>query len=183
MKKQTKSAREIKEDKVTAFSEKIEKAKTVTFADYRGLTANQLTELRAKVKNVGGEFLVEKNNLIKISLKSTKHQIPSGQDQLLVGPTAAIVAYDDEIAPIREIAESNKNFGLPIFKFGFFNENFLTSENVEKLSKIPSRDALLQKMVASLNSPLYGIVSVLSANLKNLVYTLSAIKTRKETNT
>lgn len=179
MKKHTKSAREIKEEKVLSLTEKIDKAKTVTFADYRGLTANQLADLRAKVKATGGEFLVEKNNLIKLSLKATKHKIPADQENLLTGPTATIVAYDDELAPIKELSESNKISGLPTFKFGFFDENFLNAEDVEKLSKIPGKDILRAKVVGSLNSPLYGIVSVLSGNLRNLVYALNAIKEGK----
>lgn len=176
-KQKAKSAREIKEDKVQSLIEKLQKAKTITFADYRGLSANQLAELRAKVRTGGGEFLVEKNNLIKLSLKATHHKLP--EESLLTGPTATIVAYDDEVAPIKEIAESNKSVGLPTFKFGFFEENFLSSEDVEKLSKIPGKDALRAKVVGSLNAPLYGIVSVLSGNLRNLVYALNSIKEKK----
>ncbi len=180
MKKHIKSAREIKEEKVASLTEKIEKAKTVTFADYRGLSANQMAQLRAKVKDAGGEFLVEKNNLIKLSLKSTKHKIPAGQEELLTGPTATIVAYSDEIAPIKEIAESNKNFGIPTFKFGFFDETFMGPADVDRLSKIPGKDVLRAKVVGSLNSPLYGIVSVLSGNLRNLVYALNSIREAKQ---
>src|SRR3989344_4498773 len=182
MKQKTKSAREIKEEKVQSLTGKIGRAKTITFADYRGLTANQLAELRLKVKASGGEFIVEKNNLIKLSLKATKHKVPADEENLRKGPTATIVAYDDELAPIKEIAESNKNFGLPTFKFGFFDENFMAADDVERLSKIPSKDVLRAKIVGSLNSPLYGIVSVLSGNLRNLVYALNAIKDQKETN-
>lgn len=180
MKKHIKSAREIKEEKVASLTEKIEKAKTVTFADYRGLSANQIAQLRAKVKDAGGEFLVEKNNLIRLSLKSTKHKIPADQEELLTGPTAAIVAYNDEIAPIKEIAESNKILGIPTFKFGFMDETFMDFADVERLSRIPGKDVLRAKVVGSINSPLYGIVSVLSANLRNLVYALNAIKERKQ---
>lgn len=179
MKKHTKSAREIKEEKVQSLTEKIGKAKTITFADYRGLTANQLADLRSKIKLAGGEFMVEKNNLIKLSLKATKHKVPTDQENLLTGPTATIIAYDDEIAPIRELAESNKAVGLPSFKFGFFEESFLNSDDVERLSKIPGKDVLRAKVVGSLNSPLYGIVSVLSGNLRNLVYALNQIKEQK----
>lgn len=176
-KKITKSAREIKEEKIKSLTEKLTRAKTITFADYRGLTANQLAELRAKVKAGGGEFIVEKNNLIKLSLKATKRTLP--EEDLLTGPTATVVAYEDEVAPIKEIAESNKNFGLPAFKFGYFEQDFLSSESVEKLSKIPGKDVLRAKVVGSLNSPLYGIVSVLSGNLRNLVYALNQIKEKK----
>src|SRR3989304_3509584 len=122
MKKPDKSAREIKEEKVNALVEKFKKAKTLTFADYRGLTANQIAALRGKIKAAGGEMLVEKNTLTKLALKSTERTIAKENDPdntLLTGPTATIIAYEDEIAPIKESALTSKEVGLPIFKFGF----------------------------------------------------------------
>ncbi len=182
MKKHTKSAREIKGEKIQNLAEKFKKAKTLTFADYRGLTANQIAILRSKIKASGGEMLVEKNTLISLALKDSGHKLEKSQDPkgtLLTGPTATILAYEDEIAPIKETAQSAKEVGLPSFKFGFFGLEFLNSQGLESLSKIPGREALQAKLVGSLSSPIYGIVGVLGANLRNLVYTLSAIKDSK----
>ena len=179
MKKQDKSAREIKEGKVDALVEKFGKAKTLTFTDYRGLTANQIATLRGKIKAAGGEMLVEKNTLTSLALKISGHTISKENDPqgtLLTGPTATIIAYDDEIAPIKESAQSNKETGLPIFKFGFFGQDFLNSYAVESLAK----NVLQAQLVGSLASPIYGIVSVLGANLRNLVYTLDQIKNQKQ---
>lgn len=184
-KKQNKSAREIKEEKVIALVEKFQKAKTLTFADYRGLTANQIATLRGKIKAAGGEMLVEKNTLTTLALKTTGHKISkenNPDNTLLTGPTATIIAYDDEIAPIKESAQSNKETGLPIFKFGFFGQDFLNSQAVESLSKIPPKNVLQAQLVGSLSSPIYGIVSVLGANLRNLVYALDQIKNQKQAN-
>ncbi len=185
MKKQTKSAREIKEEKVNALVEKFNKAKTLTFADYRGLTANQIAALRGKIKASGGEMLVEKNTLTSIALKASGYSISKENDPentLLTGPTATIIAYDDEIAPIKESAQNSKETGLPIFKFGFFGQDFLNSQAVESLSKIPPKNVLQAQLVGSLSSPIYGIVSVLGANIRNLVYALDQIKNQKAVN-
>ncbi len=185
MKKQTKSAREIKEEKVNALVEKFQRAKTLTFTDYRGLTANQIAALRGKIKASGGEMLVEKNTLTKLALKSTGHTIAKENDPentLLTGPTATIIAYEDEIAPIKESAQNSKETGLPIFKFGFFGQDFLNSQAVESLSKIPPKNVLQANLVGSLSSPIFGIVSVLGANIRNLVYALDQIKNQKGVN-
>jgi len=186
MKKHTKSARELKEEKVKNLAEKFKKAKTLTFANYRGLSGNQIATLRSKIKTSGGEMLVEKNTLISLALKDSGHKIEKDQDPeetLLTGPTATILAYEDEIAPIRETAQSNKEIGLPSFKFGFFGLEFLNSQGVETLSKIPGRDTLQAKLVSSLSSPIYGIVGVLGANLRNLVFAINAIKENKSQRT
>lgn len=184
-KKQHKSAREIKEEKVNDLVTKFQKAKTLTFADYRGLTANQIAALRGKIKAAGGEMLVEKNTLTKLALKSTGHTISKESDPentLLTGPTATIIAYEDEIAPIKESAQNSKETGLPIFKFGFFGQDFLNSQAVESLSKIPSKNVLQASLVGSLSSPIYGIVGILGANLRSLAFALNAIKVKKEVN-
>ncbi len=182
MKKVAKSAREKKEEKIQSLAEKFKKAKTLTFADYRGLSANQIATLRSKIKASGGEMLVEKNTLISLALKDSGHKLGKTEDPegtLLTGPTATILSYEDEIAPIKETAQSNKEIGLPSFKFGFFGLDFLNSQGLESLSKIPGRDALHAKLVGSLSSPIYGVVGVLSANLRNLVYALDQIQKKK----
>ncbi|OGE09703.1 50S ribosomal protein L10 [Candidatus Curtissbacteria bacterium RIFCSPLOWO2_01_FULL_42_26] len=184
MKKQQKSAREIKEEKVAAIVEKVGRAKSLTFTDYHGLAAVQIAKLRAKIKEAGGEFLVEKNTLFSRALQDTKYKIPASPARFaesrqagrlntkLTGPTAAILAYEDEISPIREIAASYKELGFPTFKFGFLEKNLLDATQLEKLSKLPPKDQLRAQFVGSLAYPIYGFVNILSANIRNLVSVL-----------
>src|SRR5579872_1712733 len=122
------SAREIKQGTVATLSEKIQKAKTLAFADYRGLTVNQISDIRNKVKEAGGEVLVTKNTLMKRALKSNDY--PAFEDENLKGPTATVFAYEDEIAPIKVIADANKATGIPSFKFGFFNKDLLDTKGL-----------------------------------------------------
>lgn len=174
-KQKTITAREIKEETVKSLGEKVSKSKTLVFADYHGLTVNQISDLRAKIKDAGGEMLVTKNTLMKRAL--TSNQLPDTSNQL-VGPTATIFSYDDEVAPTKAVAEAAKVTGIPKFKFGFFGRDFMDTAAVEALSKIPSRPELHAKLVGSLSSPIYGFVSVLSANIRNLVSILDQLAKR-----
>ena len=176
MDKTIKSAREKKEDKVASLAEKISKAKTITFSNYHGLSANQISDLRTQIKKSGGEFLVEKNSLIGLALKKNKLKVPAEQ---LQGPTAATIAYEDEVAPIKDIAKSNKETGLPIFKFGFFGTDYIDEEGLGKLALIPSHDVLQANLVGTLAFPIFSFVYVLKANMNNLVYALSEIQKQK----
>lgn len=166
------SARQIKIQTVASLAEKIKDAKTLAFADYRGLTVNQISDLRNKVKAAGGEVIVTKNSLIKRAL--AKNQLPAATEQL-TGPTAAVFAYEDEIAPVRAVAESAKATGLPSFKFGFFGKSLLDSAGLSELAAIPSKPELAAKVVGTLSSPLYGIVTVLAANIRNFVSVLDQV--------
>src|SRR3989344_7222818 len=158
-KQKTISAREIKEQTLATLTQKVASAKTLAFADYRGITVNQFSEFRKKVKEAGGEVLVTKNTLMKRALSANKL---SADDSLLTGPTATIFAYEDEIAPIKISAETAKVSGIPSFKFGFFGNDLLDIAGLNQLAVIPSKLELQAKLVGSISGPLYGIVSVLS---------------------
>lgn len=164
------SAKEIKVESVRSLSEKIKRAKTLAFADYRGLSVNQISVLREKVKEAGGEILVTKNTLIKRALLENKY--PDFNIKNLEGPTAAIFAYEDEILPIKTVADGAKTTGLPAFKFGFFAQSLLDASGLNQLASLPSKHELQAKVVGAISSPLYGIVSVLSGNIRNLVSVL-----------
>ena len=165
-KQKTKSARQIKEETVKSLAEKIARAKTLIFADYHGLTVNQISDLRRKIKAAGGEMLVAKNTLLSRAL-SINH-LPFTINQL-TGPTAIVAAYEDEIAPLKSLADSVKSLGLPKYKFGFFGQEFLDVSKIEDLATIPPRGILHSKIVGTLASPIYGIVNVLQTNIRNLV--------------
>jgi len=166
----TVKARDLKVAKVKELSDKIGKAKTLVFANYHGLTVNQISSLRQKVKEAGGELIVAKNTLLSRALVDSS--LATHDSSLLNGPTATLFAYEDEIAPIKVVADIAKTLGFPKFKFGFFNRDFLDQQAVEELSRIPTKQTLQAKLVGSLSSPIYGIVSVLQANIRNLVSVL-----------
>ena len=68
--------RQQKEEQVIRLTEQLQAAKSVVFADYKGLTMSQLSQLRNQLSEVGGKLSVTKNNLLKISLQSTNYQLP-----------------------------------------------------------------------------------------------------------
>ena len=176
MDKIKKSNLDLKKEKVTQLSKKIKEAKTIVFADYTKLSAEQMNKLRRKVKEAGGELVIAKNTLLARALKSTDYRLPTTAEDgsqstvdLLAGPTASLFAYADEIAPVKVVCEVAKTQGAPKFKFGFFGKNLLDAEAVENLSKIPSQEILYSQLVETLASPLNGLAFVLSSNIRNLI--------------
>ena len=119
---------------------------------------------------------MQKNTLIKIASKELGIEFP---EEALNGPTAALFAYSDEVAPLKELAAFAKTNEKPTVKAGLLGTTILSIERVAQLSKLPTKDVLRANVVGSLASPLYGIVGVLNGNIRNLVYTLNAIKEAK----
>ena len=100
-------------------------------------------------------------------------------DAVFEGPIATLFAYGDEIAPIKALTKAIKDNGIGKAKAGFLAQEFLTDAKVKQLADLPGKDELRAKVVGALGSPLYGIVGVLQANLRNLVYALEQIRVKK----
>ena len=94
--------RQQKEETVAKLVEKLGKAKAIVFADYKGLSMKQLSDLRNSLSDVNGEFNITKNTLLKRAMPEAN----------LEGPTATLFAYDDEISPIKILVKAFKDATL-----------------------------------------------------------------------
>ncbi len=167
-----------KEDIVTRLADELNKAKSVVFADYKGLNMSQLDSLRQQLEETGATFSITKNSLLKIAMQNltNSYQLPS---TTLEGPTATLMAFEDEISPIKVLVKALKDFQIGSVKAGVLDGEVIDQYKINKLASLPSKDELRAKVVGSLGSPLYGIVGVLQANLRNLVYALDQIRVSK----
>lgn len=164
------------EETVSSLKEKLQEAKAVVLTDQSGLSVSLASELKKKLKIVNAESVVAKNTLIKIASKELGIEFP---EEALNGPTAALFAYSDEVAPLKELTAFAKTNEKPVIKAGLLGSTILSVEKVTQLAKLPTKEVLRGKVVGGLYSPLYGMVGVLNANIRNLVYTISAIKDQK----
>lgn len=164
-------------DIVTDLKERVSKSKSIVFTDYKGMNMAQLSALRLQLSALSAQFTVTKNNLIKIALGDLRSAI--SDDSIFEGPIATLFSYGDEIAPIKVLTKAIKDNAMGKTKAGFLNGEFLTDAQINKLAELPSKDELRAKVVGTLGAPLYGIVGVLQANLRNLVYALDAIRIQK----
>lgn len=165
-------------DALQELKDKAGKAKAIALTDYLGLSVAQMTELRDKVREAGGELKVTKNTLLKRALENDE----LNQTDALEGPTLTLFAYEDEVAPLKAVVEFAKEHEIPTLKAGFLGKEFLNLERLQGLAQLPSREELQAKVVGQISAPIYGFVNVLSGNLRNLVYVLQSIKDQKEAN-
>lgn len=169
--------RQQKEKEIKSLSEKLAKAKSVVFADYRGLTMKQLSKLRDQLRDKDAEFTITKNTLLDFALKNSQLSIVNSQ--LSQGPTAALFAYDDQILPIKILVKALKDSGFGKVKYGFLGTDFLDEAKILQLAMLPSMDELKMQTIGILIAPLQGMVGVLQGNLRNLVYALSEIQKQR----
>ncbi|CUH97838.1 hypothetical protein P22_3985 [Propionispora sp. 2/2-37] len=164
---------------VAELKEKLQNTKGAVLTNYRGLTVAQDTNLRRKLREAGVEYRVVKNTMTRIAANELGIQ---GLDAHLEGPTAIAMSFTDPVAPAKVISEFVKETKLQVLevKAGLVEGKVIDTAGVKALASLPSREVLISKVLAGMQSPIVGIVNVLQGNLRNLVYTLEAVRKQKE---
>jgi large subunit ribosomal protein L10 len=162
--------RKQKEEVVEKVTEKIRQAKAIVFTDYRGLTVEEMTEIRRELRAKGVELKVMKQTLFEIAAKNAGADIDMTE---LSNHPVAIAFGKDEVEPAKVIYEFSKKHENLEMIGGALNGKTISIEELRSLALMPSRDEMYAKIVGSLASPLRGIVGVLQGNLRGLVSVLS----------
>jgi large subunit ribosomal protein L10 len=169
--------REEKETFVVEMHRKFSESNMLFLTDYRGLSAGEMNELRAGFREIGIEYKVAKNNLVILAAKDTDF---ASMVEDLVGPTGIIVSDEDPAVTSKALAEFLDKFEHFEFKKGLLRGKDITEADVISMSKLPSREVLLGKMLGTMNAVPTGLVQVLSGIQRKFVYALMAIKDAKE---
>lgn len=159
---------DIKKSVVEEIAEKLQKSVSCVVVDYKGLTVEQVTELRNKFRTAGIDYRVYKNTLVRRAAAQVGN-MEQFNDELLIGTNAFAFSYEDVLAPAKIIADFAKANPKLKFKMGFVEGAFYDEEGLEKLSKVPSREELIAKLLGSLKAP-----------MSNFVYMLDAVAKQKE---
>jgi large subunit ribosomal protein L10 len=158
-------------DTVTELTSKVTRAKSIVLADYRGLKHKQLEELRRTLKKTDADFSVTKNRLLTRALGDKAKSI----EGYLKESTAALFAYADEAAPLKELLKFFKATGFGKAKGGLLGATVLAEADVTKLAALPQRQQLLGLLAGQLNAPIRGLHYALNWNLNKLVWALREV--------
>ena len=157
--------------------EKLEKSSVVILTDYKGMTMSQLSVLRKKMRPIDAEYKILKNTLISLALKDKPFE---GIDKLLTGPTAVLFGYKDQVMPTKVLTEFMKGNEKLTIKGGILDGKLIDTKIITALSKLPSREVLISKVLGGMKAPITNLVYDLKGILSKFVYALSAIKDKKQ---
>ena len=150
---------ELKQPIVQEISETIKDAQSLVVVDYRGLTVAEDTQLRKNLREAGVTYKVYKNTLVNRAIEGTEF---AGLEEYLEGPSALVVSKDDATAPARIICKFAKTAEALEVKAGVVEGNVYDAAGINELSKVPSREELLSKLLGSLQSPITNLARVLN---------------------
>lgn len=170
--------KETKQELVTEMHDKLQRAKAVFLADFRGMTVGQATDLRNELRKANVEYKVVKNTLLEIASKGTDKE---GLNPYYAGPTAIALCYDDPVAAAKVLSRFNKEATNPFtLKAGVLTGQTIGVADIQALADLPSREVLLAKMLGSMQAPASNFVRVLAAVPGGFVRALDAIRAKKE---
>ena len=153
---------DVKKQAVSEITKKFQDAKSVVIVDYKGLTVEQVTALRAQCRAAKVDYCVLKNTLARRALDDLHI---TGLDEVLNGPSAFAFGMSDVVAPakiISEFVEKAKTQVITV-KAGLMGDLVLTPAKVAELAKVPSREVLLARLLGSMQGSISGFVRVLDA--------------------
>ncbi len=167
---------EQKQAVVAEVSDQLAKAQAVILAEYRSIPVKGMTELRKKARGSGVYLRVLKNTLARRAVADTPFK---GLAEKMVGPLAYGISSDPVAAAkvLQEFAKDNEKF---VIKAGAMPNVVMSAREVAELAKMPSRQELLAKLVATMQAPIAKFVRTLNEVPGKFARTLSAVRDQKE---
>jgi len=171
------STKEFKNEKIEHYKKQFENAKVAVVADYRGLSVEEITELRRALQDNQSDLTVTKNTLCKVATKGTNYEVIS---ELMQGPTAIAFGFADEVASAKVLAKFIKENKKGEILGAVLDGKVLTADEANKLAKMPSKEELYAKMLGSVNSPASGLVFGINGVMSALVRAIDAVAKQKQ---
>ena len=151
----------------------LQESEAIFAVDYRGITVDQIAELRTKLRGADARFRVVKNSL------SERAADQAGLDALkpmLVGPTALAFVKGDAALAAKALNDTARQLNNVIdFKGGVLNGTVLTADDVRSIARLPAREVLYAQLVGTVAAPLTGLARGLNALIGGLAIQLQAI--------
>jgi len=160
-----------KEELLSQYIELLGGAKGVVVTEYRGMTVQQLNELRGKLRETNASLTVTKNTLFKIALNEVGMAVP---DALLRGPVAVAVAYDDLPQTVKAILEYAGTNEIFVIKGGILGTTVVQSTDMKAISELPPLDTLRAQLIGMTTMPLTQFMGLLTEPSRQVVGVLKA---------
>ncbi len=153
-------------------------AKSVVLVNLTGLKMSEQAKLRVLLRDAGAKLAVVKNTLLGRAIQTSNLKpLTSNIQPALTGPTALVIAEEDELAPLQALGKFIREFERPMLKVGVVGGEVYEEGSLLRLSRLPGREILLGQVLGVLSGSLYGLVGTLQGNMGKLVFIL---KTKAE---
>lgn len=170
-------SRQAKEAMVAEVNEVASRAYSAVLADYRGLTAGQMDELRLNARQGGAYLKVMKNTLARLAVQGTEYECMADAFR---GPVIIGFSLEDPGAAARVMSEfSKKNNALNVTAISF-NGQVLPGEQLDRLAKLPTRDEALSQLLRAMKAPVDKLARTTREPAAKLSRAVAAVRDEKQ---
>jgi large subunit ribosomal protein L10 len=166
-----------KEDVLAGYRDSIATAAHAFLVDYKGVSVPQVTELRSKIREIGGDYVVVKNRL---ALRAIEGGALEGLKEYFVGTVAVAWTREDPVALAKALSDFSSDVPAIEFKAGLVDGRTVAPEQIKEIATLPSREDLVAKLLFLLQSPIARFVRALGAIPQQLVTVLDQVAKKKE---
>ncbi len=170
--------RSTKEEILGGYEEAMASAEHAFVIGFKGITVNQVNDLRSKVRKSGGQYVVIKNTLARRAVAGK----PLEQvKEHFTGPTAVAYSLEDPVALAKVLTDFAKDAPVIEFKGGLVEGRPIAASQVKEIASLPGRQELLAKLLFLMQSPIQRFVRVLAASgPQRLAIVLDQVAKKKE---
>ncbi len=161
---------------VGSYEEQLPAAQHAFLVSYKGVTVPQVTDLRARIRQKGGHYLVVKNTL---ALRAIQGGALASLSEHFSGPTA-VAWSEDPVAIAKVLTDFVKEVPALEFKAALVEGRSVQAAEIQQIAQLPSREQLIAKLLYLLQSPITRLARVLAGVPQQFVSVLDQIRTQKE---
>jgi large subunit ribosomal protein L10 len=166
-----------KNDMVAGYQAGLAEAPHAFVLGYQGISVPQVTELRAKIRESGGQYQVVKNTLVKLAIEGKA--LDSVKD-VFEGPVAVVYTEDSVVELAKALTEFAKTAPVLQFKGGVVQGQPVAPEQIKDIAELPTREELLAKLLFLLQSPVTRLVRDLADFKRQFVAVLGQVAQQKQ---
>ena len=155
---------------------KADAASFVVVTDFKGMTVEELTRLRVKLREAGGECLVVKNTLARIALTDGTHDVIKDKFK---ENCADAIGFGDPVPVAKAVSDFAKTSKLFAVRLASLEGKALSADQVESLAKLPGKQEMLGQLLGTMNAVPTNFVSLFANMVRPLLYALKAIEEKK----
>lgn len=169
-----------KENLVAEYESGVANAPHAFLLGYQGMDVPKATELRRRIRESGGAYVVVKNRLV---LRAIEGKALGQLKEQFTGPVAVAYSDSEPVALAKVLTDFQKDAPFLEFKGGLLNGNPVAPDQIKEIANLPSREELIAKLLFLLQSPVTRIVRTLAAVPRDFVLVLEQIRQQKESQT
>ena len=158
-----------KNETIQEIRDRFENATSMIFTDFSGITVEQISAFRRKLRDCKAEYRIFKNTLTRIAIQDKPYGAEVAKH--LEGTTAVLIGTIDPVAPLKALKEFEKTKAIPI-KIGVVEGKAFGTAELAKIRELPSPQQLRGMLLGALQAPARNLLSLLSAPSRNLLSVL-----------